>query len=72
MKKIKGIAWLLVFVLLSIGAACAQENPTIYIGTRELGFTEYPLSLEGEQPLTLENLEKSWPIDQPYQWEPAQ
>ncbi len=168
MKKIKGIAWLLVLVLFSIGTAYAQESLTLYIGTREVGFAEYPLSLEGEltpealiagiqeltgwnltlaepvtmgkggmsvcfaadsalfvgppepqnpdfhmfgaaelaqtildsvqktlqmnyttelgnpdtldiyyfmegeQPLTLENLEKSWPIDQPYQWELAQ
>lgn len=28
--------------------------------------------LEGEQPLELPGLDKSWPLDQPYQWDAAQ
>lgn len=28
--------------------------------------------LEGEQPLALPGLDKSWPLDQPYQWDAAQ
>lgn len=55
MKKVKGVAWLLLFVLLlSVGTACAEGNPILYIGTEETGFGEYPLSLEGE--LTAEAL----------------
>lgn len=49
-----------------------SQTATLYIGTKAAGFAEYPLDIwyymEGEQPLELPDIGRSWPLDQPYQW----
>lgn len=88
MKRNGLLALAVALLLLAVaGTACAQTDAVLYIGTQDAGFEQYEVTLPDEltadalcvyyymqddQPLTIESIGMSWPIDEPYQWPDAQ